>query len=296
MRMKHSFSEATNKQPIVPYIRFTDYAVRKAGWVVPDRRLLDYLLIYIQDGTCKFEVGGVLYTFAEGDFCLIQPDLLCSLEGVTDTITPYVHFDLFYNPLREQSFMTKPGETDIHNLRHLLQPRLNDFESISIPVQFRLPQRTVYKESLLKLIGLWQNGDPLSRLEANQLLGEMMIGLLKEYSDLQKEAEHYKPQSLNWITSYFSNYLSESLTLADMAARARLSPSRFSAVFKAKFGISPHRYLMNMRIQHAQELIRKGGYSLDEIAHYLGFSDAAHFSKAYKKITGETPGQSRKKH
>ncbi|NOU88757.1 AraC family transcriptional regulator [Paenibacillus sp. LMG 31460] len=44
---------------------------------------------------------------------------------------------------------------------------------------------------------------------------------------------------MNWITSYFYNHLSESLSLDEMAKRARLSSSRFSALFKEKFGVSP---------------------------------------------------------
>lgn len=290
-----SFAEAANSKPWFPFIRFADYAIRKTGWVVPNRRLLDYLLIYVQEGQCEVVVDHVVYSFEKGEVCLIQPDRFCSLKGITDTITPYAHFDLFYNPDREQSFMTKPGETDISAYTHLLQPALDSFAGVSIPVNVTLSRGGVHKESLFKLVGLWQNGDILSRLEANQLLAELIIAILKEYSHLSGESEDYKPHSLNWITAYFANSLSEPLQLSDMAARARLSPSRFSAVFKNKFGTSPYRYLTSMRIQHAQELIRKGEYSLDEIAGFCGFSDAAHFSKMYKKLTGETPGQMRRK-
>lgn len=289
-----SFAELFSQQPFVPYVRFADYAVREAGWFLPHRRLLDYLFVYVQEGSCEIEVGGRSHVFRAGDFCLIQPDEPCMLRGLTNTITPYAHFDLFYNPLREASFMTLPGQTDISGHRQFLQPRLNDVTDLAIPAQFQLQQRSVYRESLLKLIGLWQNGDALGRLEANHLLGEMMIGLLKTYGGPPQINPAHKPQSLNWIASYLSYSLSEPLSLEDMARRARLSPSRFAALFKAKFGVSPHRYLLNLRIRHAQELIRKGEYSLEEIALYCGFADASHFSKAFRKATGETPGAYRK--
>ena len=50
-------SEMLARQPIVPFIREGDFAVR-APWSVAARRLLDYLLVYIQEGECLFQVDG----------------------------------------------------------------------------------------------------------------------------------------------------------------------------------------------------------------------------------------------
>lgn len=128
-----------------------------------------------------------------------------------------------------------------------------------------------------------------SHLEATHLASELVLSLLKGH--MEKPAVQFqKPQSLNWITSYFSFHLSEPLSLSDMAKRAQLSPSRFSVVFKEHFGVSPHQYLMRLRIQHAQELIKNSSFPIQEIAEYCGFADIHHFSKAFKKISGTSPG------
>jgi AraC-like DNA-binding protein len=292
--LKKSFLDFIKERPLVPYIRESDYAVRQSGWTVPNRKLLDYLLIYIQEGSCQIEVDGSLYECQEAEFCLIQPGSVCSLKGITRTITPFAHFDVFYHPAREQSFPTKPGQIELNEYEHLMQPRLNDFMNISIPVQFKLTHRSVHKESLLKMVGLWQNGDVISHMEANHLLEDLIIGLLKEFSDLKQEDKKLKPQSLNWITSYFFSHLSESLSLDDMAKRARLSPSRFSAIFKEKFGVSPHQYLLLLRIHHAQELLKQGDYTMEDITQFCGFTDVPHFANTFKRITGESPGKFRK--
>jgi transcriptional regulator GlxA family with amidase domain len=75
-----------------------------------------------------------------------------------------------------------------------------------------------------------------------------------------------------------------------MAARAGLSPSRFAARFKATYGMPPHRYLLEMRVAHAGELLRSTPLSQEEIAAYCGFADIHHFSKRFKRCTGMTPG------
>jgi transcriptional regulator GlxA family with amidase domain len=75
-----------------------------------------------------------------------------------------------------------------------------------------------------------------------------------------------------------------------MARRANLSPSRFAAVFRQHFGLSPHQYFLRLRIEHAQELLRTTDLPQRDIAAYCGFADVHHFSKAFKRITRLPPG------
>jgi transcriptional regulator GlxA family with amidase domain len=146
---------------------------------------------------------------------------------------------------------------------------------------------------MMQMIGLWLEGDLLNQLEANQITSELILSVLREIASFQVP-KNQKPQSLNWITSYLSFNLAEPLTLEAMAQRAQLSPSRFSAVFKDYYGMPPYQYLLHLRIAHAQELLRSYAFTADEIASYCGFADVHHFSKAFKKITGESPGSFRK--
>lgn len=276
------------RQPLVPYIRESDFAVRRP-WKMPARRLLDYLLLYIQEGECRIEADGTEYVCAGGEFCLIQPGSLLLLEGVTSTITPFAHLDLFYNPLREQSFPTRAGQVDLTEYKELMQPRLNDLEDVRVPVRFTPAQPVRFRDTMLRMIASWQRSDPLSRLEAQHDATELILTVLREHGGQEKQAASAEP-TLNWITSYFSFNLSEPLSVEQMAGRAHLSPSRFSAVFKERFGVPPHKYLLQLRIQHAGELLKTTGLGLQDIAAYCGFADIHHFSKAFKRSTGLSPG------
>ena len=55
--------------PVVPYIREADFAIRRP-WYTPPRRLLDYLLLYVQEGECQVVVEGDELLLSSGDFCL----------------------------------------------------------------------------------------------------------------------------------------------------------------------------------------------------------------------------------
>ncbi|NBD26252.1 helix-turn-helix domain-containing protein [Paenibacillus sp. T1] len=281
------------RQPIVPYIREGDYAVR-APWSVAARRLLDYLLVYIQEGECLFQVDGVPYEFRGGEFCLIQPGSLTVLEGRTNSITPFVHLDWFYDEYREERFPTRPGQIDLAPYEHLLQPRLNDLQGIEIPVRLKPKQPVLLRDRFLEMVENWQRRDPLLQLRVQTLASEVLLAILEDHTADLKQAERSAPQPMNWITSFMSFRLSEPLAVHEMAARANLSPSRFSAKFKAQFGIAPHRYLLRLRIKHARELLAGSEHSIEEIAVYCGFADVHHFAKTFKKETGVTPGAFRK--
>lgn len=78
--------------------------------------------------------------------------------------------------------------------------------------------------------------------------------------------------------------------LQDMAER--LAISRFSLIrlFKHHFGLSPHAYQMNLRVNQARELL-KSGMALADVAFALGFCDQSHFHRCFKAYTGVTPKQ-----
>ncbi|MDD9265895.1 helix-turn-helix domain-containing protein [Paenibacillus sp. GCM10023248] len=282
-------SDKLKLHPIVPFVRESDFAVRKP-WSYPERRLLDYLLVYIQEGTCRFWVDQETYMFTAGQFCLVQPGSLLSLEGLTNTVTPYIHFDLCYNRQRELSFPTRPGQIDLSAYRHLMQPTIRELYGLDMPVHVQPANPLKLKETLLQVIEQAEQQDPLIQLKTQHFVTDIAISLLEAYYQGPSTRGH----SFDWITSYFSHHLREPISLEDMAARANLSVSRFSIMFKQRYGISPHQYLINMRVNHAKELLTNTELSQEMIADYCGFADLHHFAKTFKKRTGHTPGEHRK--
>ncbi|WP_409342300.1 helix-turn-helix domain-containing protein [Paenibacillus sp. MBLB4367] len=230
-----------------------------------------------------------------GEFCLLQPGTYHTLEGITDTITPFSHMDVFYHPQRKDSFPTRPGQLDLTPFAHLMQPRLNDLKGVHIPCRFVPSDPFRFRDTLLRMIDRWNQHDTLSRLEAQSLATELVVMLLQDHTE-QQGISGESDASLKWMTSYLHLHLSEPLTTRQMAARANLSPSRFRAVFQERFGMPPHQYLTQLRLRHARDLLKQTDYKLHQIADYCGFADAHHFAKTFKKETGQAPGAYRREH
>ncbi|KRW82500.1 MULTISPECIES: AraC family transcriptional regulator [Marinobacter] len=78
------------------------------------------------------------------------------------------------------------------------------------------------------------------------------------------------------------------LSLDEISQHASLSKYHFLRMFRQQFGMTPHQYVLNCRINRAREDL-ESGVSLDDVVFNYGFSDLSHFNRRFKPIYGTTP-------
>lgn len=91
------------------------------------------------------------------------------------------------------------------------------------------------------------------------------------------------------LLRYIDERLHEDLTLAQVAALTGLRQRQFSTLFRRAFGISPHQFFIQRRLQHGARLLAESHAEIAEIALRVGFSSQSHFSEAFRKRFGVTP-------
>ena len=96
------------------------------------------------------------------------------------------------------------------------------------------------------------------------------------------------------VADYIQEHLSAKILLKDLTALTSLSQTVFLARFRASFGLSPSRYVIEMRLRQVRELLGKPNLSMAEIAELCGFADQAHLTVAFKRIVGMTPTRYRR--
>jgi AraC family transcriptional regulator len=94
---------------------------------------------------------------------------------------------------------------------------------------------------------------------------------------------------LKQVIDYTRARIHSTLSLTQLASCVHLSAFHFSRLFRQTVGISPYRFVLRMKIELAQKLIKENYGSLSDVAYSLNFTDQAHFSNAFKKITGVCP-------
>jgi PAS domain S-box-containing protein len=123
---------------------------------------------------------------------------------------------------------------------------------------------------------------------------------------LQKYAGVRKPSTISvgglgpWQKRRATELLRENLAgrirLSQVAQECNLSVSHFARSFKATFGVSTHRWLVQRRIERSQELLIHTLDSLADIADLTGFADQAAFTRTFHQIVGISPGRWRRDH
>lgn len=120
--------------------------------------------------------------------------------------------------------------------------------------------------------------------------------LLKPFSISAEPVERQKaaagglaPWQINRLKSYVEGRISHPISLEELAQIAKLSPSYFSAAFKVTFGVSPHNYVVERRVEFAKYRMLNSDAPLCEIALDCGLADQAHLSRIFRRVTGTTP-------
>ena len=151
--------------------------------------------------------------------------------------------------------------------------------------------------SVLPFIG---RADSVTTLALEQFQLVLAAHLLQRYGQ-SKIIRSAAPGGLtNWqkqrATELLRAHLDGSLRLAELAKQCGLSVSHFSRAFKASFGVSSHRWLVQLRIEVAKDLLVRTREPLVEVAIRSGFSDQAAFTRIFHKIVGVSPGRWRREH
>ena len=84
--------------------------------------------------------------------------------------------------------------------------------------------------------------------------------------------------------------LDKEITIARLAHDCRLSASQFARAFRQSTGCTPHRWLVQRRVERAQDLLLTSDKTLVEIASSSGFFDPSHLTRAFGQIVGTSPG------
>jgi AraC-like DNA-binding protein len=117
--------------------------------------------------------------------------------------------------------------------------------------------------------------------------------LLDVFNNYLKNNPGSKKKIPTWaqeLKEIIQDHIDTNLSLKEISRGLEINPSYLSREFSKYFeDLSFGAYIRKSRIEKAKELMQKNQYSLTEIAYLTGFSDQSHFTRIFKKFTGENP-------
>jgi AraC family transcriptional regulator len=203
--------------------------------------------------------------------------------------------------LAGSQFVSRPGI--VHRYRHL-HGEANDV-CLSVRYSAVEPQ----KEN-------WSHDGPLSRNNRLEFLKLQLTDLMNRQDQLAIEswgcellsaieprtsnARLYREPQLRWYAdrveaarAILEKEFTASHSLSALARRAGMSTFHFARVFSELTGRPPHRYLLELRLKHARELLL-GGLSVTRSCYDSGFANLSHFTRSFRRRFGCLPSAAKK--
>jgi AraC family transcriptional regulator len=173
---------------------------------------------------------------------------------------------------------------------------LDDIDAKYVPKIFF--EDSVLWGTAVKLKDVIERGEARGIPYSGALAHVLMHELPRSDQDLRRISPLNRGGLAAWqiraVTAYIEEHVGELISLAKLARLARLSEHHFCRTFKKSFGIPPHQYHVQRRIERAKVLLTERANSVTDIALSLGYSQSSAFSVAFRKTTGRTPKEFRR--
>ncbi|MBR5308152.1 MAG: helix-turn-helix transcriptional regulator [Clostridia bacterium] len=138
------------------------------------------------------------------------------------------------------------------------------------------------KNLFRKLLNLGSLNSEYNALTAASVMYEIFA-----YMSKKQNSDYVSPDlrgKINEIHSYlYENYKKEIPDSSELSAKCGITTKYFRTLFKKMYGTTPTQYVIELRLNAAEELLSEGILGVGEIAEAVGFSDVYYFSKLFKK-------------
>lgn len=155
-----------------------------------------------------------------------------------------------------------------------------DTDSFCIPISNPSNIVSILQKAEMK----HSTGDTLS-------LFSLLYQLCSEISRIRNKVYSPKDNRIFEAKAYIDLHFKENSCIEMAIANSKLSARRFGELFKSRYDITPHRYIIFKKVQYAKNLLSLGGLSVTKAAEMCGFSNVYYFSKVFKAETGLSPSE-----
>lgn len=258
-------------------------------WYMGERKLLDYLLVYIASGQGIFSLEDQCFAVKEGDLFWMPPDIVHSMRGTSRIMhCLYLHFDLEYDPARSHWNAVIPaGITDLSPWLNRMHPPCPDeqINSWHGPIDYHGSKRQLH-ELIASICREHRRGEG-HPLRLSGMLLELLDLLLQHTAAPGRENHH--DRLMDEAAACIRMESEHIVTVSELSSRFGLSDSHFRRLFRDRHGQTPAAMLQQSRIRAACELLAYSNCNISEIAARTGFNSIYNFSRVFKREMGISP-------
>ena len=238
------------------------------------RGRVDWQLLFVASGKTHFYIGGKDQIVTAGHMVLFQPK-------------EEQHYEYFGEDKPEVYWVHFTGSSVKEILRSYDIPLDEHIFFAGTPAAYTQLFKNMIEEFQSCKVGYRQ------MLEMN--LRQLFLMIQRTRLEKPPLVTTAVQQEMDFARQYFHEHYNEPINIEEYAQSRHTSISLFMRNFKKVYSVSPKQYILNIRMNNAQNLLETTDYTVAEIAAIVGYDNALYFSRIYHKQKGQAPSDYRKK-
>ena len=248
-------------------------------------------ITYILRSEALHVIGDMSYAMPEGALVVVSGMLSHAIVPDDDCIAYRILFD---KELVNECFETFKEDIGFIRMFSLSSAGVSDNSHFSRLGIEDAETRTRFRVLFEKLYAEYSRGGDDGIIMIKNLLSELIVLIIRSFSDRVA-----KKRNINLLMTIASGYIEEnlgnSIRVEDIAKMLNISTRHFNRAFKKFFNYSPQQFIIYLRTNKAKGMLAFTTITITDIAAACGFYDCTHFCKIFKRQTGISPKEYRKK-
>lgn len=249
-------------------------------------------MIYVHSGTLAQMINGKVMTMKQGEICILDTGARHSSKAldkdsivINVILTPSFFDGVFMSLLSDNNFMSNFIVNNIYSTQ-----KLNNY------VLFQTSENQAIQDIMLNLLWEYHRPEMGSSAAINGYFLLLFTELSRSYeiSHSQVKIEESNSKIKKEIIQHLRKEYKEA-TLSSVAGAFHFHPSYLSNLIKKEFGKNFKTLLTEIRLKQACNLLENSEKTIEEIVFEVGYTNASHFYRLFKKHYGSTPYEYRKK-
>lgn len=251
----------------------------------------------VTQGSCYARMGNKMFPLQKGDLLFITKGI--HHELLSDPKAKVVTIERFLGEKKQQTKTETPVTTFV-SVRYEVPSGPIHPLLMELPEFIYIPYSSIQKhhslEDIIQILSKELELNLGTDLIVQRLTDIMLYYMIRIWLNQQENSpvgwiKAFHDKSVLYALEKLHNAYAKDWTIESLAKETGISRANLANKFRDVLGIPPMEYLAKLRMDKARQLFQKGNMGLEEIAQNVGYASSFSFSKAYKRIYGNSPSR-----
>ncbi len=246
-------------------------------------------LVIVLDGSAVHVVGEERFNISKGDVFVVGKDVAHGYVCANNFKICNVMFDM--DMILSDSYDIKKYQ-GFHSL-FVIEPHFIRTEGFNNRLKLSIKDFEEIQSLIDETVTEYNSVEPGKNTMVLSIFLRLVVRLSRLYASTERVGDNKKIDGIAAAAAYMENNYTEDIEMDRLLELSHYSRRHFIRLFSDTYGVSPHKYLLRLRIRHATQLLMETNLTMSEIALRCGFNDSNYFGRVFKKYKSVSPNSYR---